>query len=255
MHADPVDAGWRNRTYEFFDEAGAIISPPWAVSSILETTALGYVYESLADNAWYDANCAGRGLLPERGATGERGTPVTTDEIGRTEPEGGVPIGSDPVTVGVIASDAEPAATPAAGTSDLMVLTLNGISSTNVPAVAIEVYVNLPEGETPDFRSDAYVGSIGLFTLQTGDQEAHQHSNAASQQVFDISLAVTASIERGDWTGEIDVTFVPIGFTDLGEFEPGDGTPPALASPIAEAVPPQAGPPWLTVESIVVTAQ
>ena len=83
------------------DEAGAIISPPWAVSSILETTALGYVYESLADNAWYDANCAGRGLLPERGATGERGTPVTTDEIGRTEPESGVSIGSDPVTVGV----------------------------------------------------------------------------------------------------------------------------------------------------------
>jgi tyrosinase len=256
VHSDPVDAGWRNRTYEFFDETGAIISPPWVVSSILDTTALGYVYESLADNAWYDANCAGRGLLPERGATGESGTPVTTNEVGRTEPEGGVPIGSDPVTVGVVASDAEAAATPAPVASDLLVLSLNGISTTNVPAVAIEVYVNLPEGDTPDFRSDAYVGSIGLFTLQTGDQATHQHTNAASQQVFDISLAVAASIERGDWTGEIDVTFVPIGFTDLSDLEVGAGTPVAeLASPVAEAAPPEAGPPWLTVDSIVVTSQ
>ena len=160
------------------------------------------------------------------------------------------------MTVGVTASDAEAAATPEPVASELLVLTLNGISATNVPAVAIEVYVNLPEGDTPDFRSDAYVGSIGLFTLQTGDTETHQHANAASQQVFDISLAVAASIERGDWTGEIDVTFVPIGFTDLSGLEPEGGTPPpAFASPIPEAVAPEAIPPWLTVESLVVTAQ
>jgi hypothetical protein len=140
--------------------------------------------------------------------------------------------------------------------SDFLVLTLDGISGTNVPAVAVEVYVNLPEGETPDFRSDAYVGSIGLFTLQTGDPGGHQHSSAASQQVFDISLAVAASIERGDWTGEIDVTFVPVAFTDLSDVEPGDGTPVAeLASPVVEAATPVETPPWLTIESVIVTAQ
>ena len=257
VHSDPVDAGWRGTTYEFFDESGTIISPPWAVSSILETTSLGYVYESLADNAWYDANCAGRGTLPERSEVGERGTPVSTNEVGRTEPDGGVAIGSDTVNVVVVSPQVDNAATPVPMASEFLVLTLDGISGASIPAIAIEVYVNLPEGEVPDFRSDSYVGSIGLFTMQSGSQESHDHTNTGSLQVFDISLAVAATVNRGEWTGEIDVTFVPIGFTDLAGLEPADGTPVAeAASPVtADASPVSAAKPWLTIDSMVVTSR
>ncbi len=65
-------------------------------------------------------------------------------------------------------------------------------------------------------------------------------------------MAVAAAVERGDWTGEIDVTFVPIGSTDLGGVESAEATPAAeQATPIAATASPVTAKPCLTVDSSV----
>jgi hypothetical protein len=42
------------------------------------------------------------------------------------------------------------------------VLGLDGVQYDESPGVTYEVYLNLPEGQEPDYRSD-YVGNVGFF--------------------------------------------------------------------------------------------
>lgn len=243
-HTDPPDNPWRVTPYEFFDDTGTKLSPPWMVEQVLDTTAtgLGYVYAQLADNAWFEANCAEFRPIPAAPPEGPAGTPAATTEIGGNEPEGGIEIGPEPVSVPVIQAPPEGAGTPVALTGRPAVLTLEGIAGTGVPAVSVQVYINLPEDAQPNFRSPYYVGTIGLFTLQPWDAES-PHAGHAATQSFDLTRNIAALDEAGEWTGEIDVTFVPVDLNFSGEPEGAAGSPEAKPGP------------WATVESLSVAVE
>jgi tyrosinase len=237
-HTDPPDTLWRDHPHEFFDNTGTQVSPAWMVKEVLDTTAvgLGYVYEQLADNAWFEVNCAEFRPIPAAPPEAPPGTPVAMVEIASTAPEGGIDIGPEPVNVSVLLAPPEAAGTPVAISGRPTVLTLDGIEGTGVPAVSIQVYINLQEGAQPDFRSPNYVGTIGLFSVQPKEGNG-AHKGHGMTQSFDISRNIAALDEAGEWTGELNVTFVPV---DLNF----SGTPEAAGTPEAKPGP------WATVESV-----
>jgi hypothetical protein len=55
-----------------------------------------------------------------------------------------------------------------------IVLGLDGVQYDESPGVTYEVYLNLPEGQEPDYRSDYYVGNIGFFGMTPHDHEEHE---------------------------------------------------------------------------------
>jgi tyrosinase len=248
-HTDPPDPSWRDTPHEFFDDTGTIFNPPWMVKEVLDTTAtgLGYVYEQLADNAWFEANCADF-LRPIPAAPPEAppGTPVAAVEIGRNAPEEGIVIGPERVEVPVVLAPPEAAGTPVAIAGQPTVLTIEGIAGTGEPAVSVQVYINLPEGVQPDFRSPYYVGTLGLFTLQPWDADS-PHAGHGATQSFDISRNIAALEARGEFTGEIIVMFLSDDLDFSARAEAG--------APEAGVSTPEAKPgPWATVESVSVTA-
>jgi Common central domain of tyrosinase len=249
-HTDPRDLSWRDSAYEFFDDTGTKLNPPWIVKEVLDTTAmeLGYVYERLADNAWFEANCGYLRPLPTPPPAAPPGTPVAALEIGRTAPEGRIEIGPEPVEVPVLLAPPEAGGTPQAFSGRPRVLTLDGIEGTGVPAVSVQVYINLPEGVQPDFRSPYYVGTLGLFTVQPWDANS-PHAGHGAAQSFDISRNIAALEATGEWTGELKVTFIPVDLNFSARTE-------APGTPEAGVGTPEAKPgPWATVESVSVTTE
>jgi hypothetical protein len=89
-HTDPPDISWQETAYEFFDDTGTKLNPPWMVKEVLDTTVteLGYVYERLADNAWFEANCAEFRPIQSAPTEAISGTPVAAVESGSNTPEG-----------------------------------------------------------------------------------------------------------------------------------------------------------------------
>jgi tyrosinase len=93
-----------------------------------------------------------------------------------------------------------------------VVLSLEGIQFDRNPGVAYEVYINLPEGQEPDYRSEYFAGTLGFFGLEPDhvhgghDPEAQQPSATVS---YDITPNVRALQERGEWReGQVSATFV-----------------------------------------------
>lgn len=84
-----------------------------------------------------------------------------------------------------------------------LLLELGGINYTTVPAVAYQVYVNLPEGATPNPDSSNYVGSLGLF----GIKHAGAHDHGGHSQTFDVTDIVKGQSSAGN---ALKVTIVPV---------------------------------------------
>lgn len=64
-----------------------------------------------------------------------------------------------------------------------------------------EVYLNLPDGERPDPESRYFLGNVALFG-------APRENGPGSRRGFDITEQVAALRADGEWTGEIELTFV-----------------------------------------------
>src|SRR5439155_18415962 len=116
-----------------------------------------------------------------------------------------------------------------------VVLNLEGIDYERNPGVTYEVYINLPEGQEPDYQSEYYVGNLAFFGMKPhthGGQAAPVQGQPGGNQNFDITGNVRALEARGEWQGrQPEVTFVMRGLV------PRAGTPPAKAQAIAAAQP------------------
>lgn len=87
------------------------------------------------------------------------------------------------------------------------------------PGVAYEVYLNLPEGQRPNFQSDYYVGNIGFFGVGTYEAEGG-HGGHPADLSFDVTNIVRVLRERGEWReGEASVSFVMRGLVPVAEEE------------------------------------
>lgn len=239
-HEDNVETG---HPYTFFDEHGNAVTTVRVVNEVVDLPTLGYKYEALLDLSLCEPRPGGTN---ESGAP-PSGSPVAQEDLGNSTPEGGIEVGPDPAEA-VVTMDQPEAAVESGAT----VLTLEGIRTHDVTAVAVEVYINLPEGTAPDSTSPYYVGNLYLFGMgtpmpdmgMTGTPVAGDGDNSRTQDFY-IASNVLALDALGEWTGEANITLVPY-YTASAE-------PPDEAGASPEAAEPPPGP-WVTVDSITISA-
>jgi hypothetical protein len=109
------------------------------------------------------------------------------------------------------------------------VLTFEGIRYDRNPGVYYEVYLGLPEGETPDPRSPHYAGNLAVFALKP-----HAGPRAEAGERPALSIDVTRAIrqlrEAGRLqSGDLSISFVPRGITPPGGAEAAPTTAPPVS--------------------------
>ncbi|HEX9668190.1 MAG TPA: tyrosinase family protein, partial [Thermoanaerobaculia bacterium] len=192
--ANTTNNEWETQTFTFFDETGT--AQNLTGCQILNmATQLDYQYEGLPVNNVTlcdegPPTAAPEGPPPAAPKTLAAGEPAQTK------------LGARRVSVKV-------ALPPAA---NQRILTLAGPDPGRVRLVLegvkllrhgshYEVYINLPEGATPDPKGPSFVGSVALFD--------HPEHAAETNRSFDVTDEVAALKAAGQWTGELNVTFVP----------------------------------------------
>jgi tyrosinase len=70
------------------------------------------------------------------------------------------------------------------------------------PGAFYQVFLNQPEGQAPDPASPHFLGNIALFGSD------HHGGGGEVTRTFDISAAVRALRDKGQWTGQLRLTFV-----------------------------------------------
>jgi tyrosinase len=250
--ANPTDTTWLTHQnndeyqlpYNFFDEHGSPATTVRVVNEVVDLATLGYEYEALLDLSL----CQPRPGGPIESGAPPSGSPEAQEELGNSTPEGGIEVGPAPAEA-MVTMDQPEAATGPGGA----VLTLDGIRTHDVTAVAVEVYINLPEGTAPDSTSPYYVGNLYLFGMNMSPMPGMEMTgtpvggsgDGARTQDFYIASNVLALDALGEWTGDATITLVP--------YYTASAAPPdeAAGSPVAEEPPPG---PWVTVESITISA-
>jgi Common central domain of tyrosinase/Polyphenol oxidase middle domain len=228
--ANPTDSSWLNFPMSFYDENGGLVT--MTTSKVLDTSKLCYAYE-------YLATC---GLSRFGGATLAQpvAPPQPPELIGESITEGAIVLGLDPVSVPIDLTVDESEIS-----ARTIVLNLEGVQGQDVLLVTYEIYVNLPEGTEPDFESIYYVGNINLFGLQLTRRVTPEHEQAEiANQRYNLTNNFTALQANDQWTGQLEVTFVPLILSSQG---PGAGE-------TAEATAAVEGP-FVTIERITVTAE
>jgi len=247
LRASPVErTDWADRRFTFFDEDAreVTLSP----REVLDTVAqLGYRY---------DDDPATESPAPTATPANVRSPTVAALEEGATttfgESPGATELGPEPATIPLapaVGGGVAEEATPLAGTvvRDRRILTIRA-RGTEATTGAFEVYLNLPPGVAPDPLGIHFVGVLSTFGLLPEDAASMDHDHVAPLQSFDISLNVAALEATDAWTGEIEISLVPL-------LLPAPAAPEA--TPAAEGVgeEPGGGPdlPWVVIDEIAVT--
>jgi tyrosinase len=256
--ADPADVGvWMTWPFTFFDERGQEVK--MSGGDVLDTVGqLGYRYDDDPPPLplpRYAGQVAPAVPVAAAATPDGQGQPPTG--LGASEAAEMIELGGAPVTVPVtMQQPAHPALAQAADgdvVQQPLSLNVEGIHFQRNPGVTYEVYLNLPEGQEPDYQSVYYVGNLGFFALGghahggAGDHGGPDQAADLVQQSFDITPNVRALQARGEWQGSpTEVTFVMRGLE-----------PPAPSeAPGAAAQPPPAAQPGspVHIQRVTITA-
>lgn len=69
------------------------------------------------------------------------------------------------------------------------------------PGAYYHVYLNLPEGQTPDPKGRYFVGNVALFGKVRADDPGGDRS-------FDVTDQIAWLREQGEWAGRAELTFI-----------------------------------------------
>jgi hypothetical protein len=235
---------WMNTQFTFFNENGQQVT--MRGRDILDTVnQLDYRYDD-------DPSLSGIRVpfttAEVQAAASVQSNSNADDETDRTllgESVGGdmIELGATPKTVPVELRDeaservAAVARAEAVPHEERVVVNVEGVQfDDQSPGVTYEVYLNLPEGERPNFQSDYYLGNIGFFGMGTYEAEGG-HGGHPADLSFDATDTVRVLRERGEWNeGEASVSFVMRGLVPSAEEE-------ESAEALAEQAEPQQEPP------------
>lgn len=220
---NPVNNGaWMDTPFAFFDENGQQVT--MRGRDILDTVnQLDYRYDDDLPGSGVRVPFVAEVATAARSAGGN-GRTIFGDSGG----EGMIELGAAPKTVPVelgyeaAESIAVLARAEAVPVEERIVLTVEGVQfDDRSPGVVYEVYLNLPEGREPDYRSDYYVGNIAFFGVGTHDPESGGHGAHPADLSFDVTDVVRALRKRGEWSeGHASVRFVMRGLEPpVGEAE------------------------------------
>jgi hypothetical protein len=104
-------------------------------------------------------------------------------------------LGNEPVTVAVRLPESV-----AGNASRRLRVVVEGLELVH-PGAVYEVYLNLPEGRKPDPEGPYFLGHLALYGQPVGGEPDGRRS-------FDLTDKLAALRESGDWTGEVELTFV-----------------------------------------------
>jgi len=222
---NPVgDNNWMTTSFSFYDENGANVS---LTGSQIVDVACQLRYQ-------YEANLCGRLIVidpdwwrrltmlrrPEESITAKLDTlgrrPPLRDPLPIAQSQQPLRLGARPVTTRLPISDEGKRRlltldrdAQGGGAIDLM---LDDIRTEGTPAIAYEIYLDLPTSSTnPDFRSPHYVGNLNLFGTSSRDV----HGEKREPQIIPLTLAFLRLRDAKLWSADsVAVTFVPRGLTD-----------------------------------------
>jgi tyrosinase len=198
-----------NMTFTFFDESGHAIS--LTGRQIVDTVGeLNYRYD--------DDPAAMAHVRPASVEGPTEASPAVQPRrnLAASQTEARIQLSNAPTTVSLPLS--ETAATQLKAMSEpgargKIILQLDDIQYEKSRGFYYEVYVNLPQGEKPDFHSANFIGTLTFFALKP--HPAPDHEQAVPQKAtsdYDISKAVRELSARDSWNPkEMTVTLVPRG--------------------------------------------
>ena len=217
--ANPSDDGWREQSFDFYDENGQQVS--MTVAEVLDSAGqLGYVYDDESPLEMVPPpaeEAAPGGPPPELVAATEQ--PLTLSGGAKS-----VPISVPQDTRGSV----ESAAAPGPGR---VLVSVDDIRAEINPGVVYGVYLNLP-GEGGDRRSH-HIGNVALFGIEKMNDPDTRHEGAPGfRHVFDATPVAAKLSEQGRWDpAAVTVTFAPVGVAPppgQEAAEPAEGSAPPI---------------------------
>ncbi len=141
-------------------------------------------------------------------------TAITPRLLAELPPEKRTTLGAAPINVDIPVKETglTPKKLTAAASPQRLVLTLDDIQFEKNPAVGYEIYLNLPKGEQPNYKSPYYAGTVHFFGLKHSREENHD-----AQLQFDVTDVVARLQKLGQWKDHVTVTYVPRGPTEPGK--------------------------------------
>lgn len=182
--ANPVDATWLNKSYVFFDEFGNQVS--LTGSQVVEISAqLNYRYDDLPSFP---------GCPPARPAVVRRDILITRESAvqlnGKRQKADFARESSTQIDSFIRRNNREAFNFSDASTSERLIMTFEGLAVRQMPEGVVEVYINQPDGQTPDFRSIHFVGLLDLFSA-----EHHTNHHFTNNPADEVELDATKVAE------------------------------------------------------------
>jgi tyrosinase len=226
-HSNPTDPAWRNQSFSFFDAHGTKVHK--SCVDVRLTAQLGYTYE--------DA-----GAQPSPAAQPQEETEAMSASSGGEQPPE-----PEPELLGASEAPLQLVGTPAAvgvpidhrSTSQLaravrpddpshVYLSIDDIDAERNPGTVYGVYVNLPDGASPEEAERHHAGNVSFFGVERARNpraDEHPHSVRVVHDITELSGRLQAA---GEWDPQhVHVTFRPLGLIPPDE--------PQLAHAVAEA--------------------
>lgn len=189
---------WKDTTFTFFDVGG--VERTFTACEILNmATQLDYEYAGVPV---HNVVLCDDEAPP---ATTPGGTPE--EVVTMAEEERNVSLGTATTRVAVeVAQEAARTMVGLAQDDDPLRVVIEGLNLVR-PGAYYQVYMNLPQGTEPDPKGPYYLGNLALFA-HPGGHPGDAHADTLSTRSFDISDNVRQLEERGEWSGEVEISFV-----------------------------------------------
>jgi tyrosinase len=202
LHRDPTRAQWLTGvTFLFHNAQGAVVSH--TASQVVDTTAVPfeYRYDDVSDPL------GGRAAAePEARARMAAGPP---EMVGASE--GPVVLtGSAASTRVTVSQPVGPAALRAAGEPPEVHLNIENVAGLEAEGT-YAVYINMPEDAKPEEHQDLLAGLLPMFGVPEATRGDNNRPGGGLTFSLDVTDVVRRLESRGEWTGDVRVTFVPEG--------------------------------------------
>jgi Common central domain of tyrosinase/Polyphenol oxidase middle domain len=175
--ANPTDAPWLTKTYTFFDENGTAVS--MSGSQVVSTASqLNYKYDfPFINPCLFKAN---DWVFTKRTFLLNKLTPLIVD--GRINKTNFRQEKTEQLEKFMTTSKKNRINFNSTTAPEKLMISLGGIKIDKLPEGVVEVYINLPAGETPTAASKSFVGLLDLFEVE------HHQNMAGMGEPDDIEL-------------------------------------------------------------------
>lgn len=203
---DPTSSSWRDFPFDIHDENGVAIK--FRSASMVSTVKNGYKYDDVSD----PFPAVGPSILAgvEEAPVADTGPRPPAKLAGATD--GSITLGSDATSARVpIAASAENIlASVGDDTTKRVFLNIENITGKGPPG-NYKVYVNVPDGESPEDHEENLAGVLPLFGIGEESSADATHGGSGLTIVIEITELVQRLQGEGRWNeGDLDVVFVPV---------------------------------------------